>query len=177
VLGVKFSEVMSIELATDKDIEGIYDLLLKCRDRLIEQEIHQWDEEYPSIEYINLDVSTGSLRKLTQGRQIVGVVSFDDSQEPQYAEVPWKLTERPIVVIHRLAVLPEYQGNGFAGELMNYAERSAFELQFSSIRLDAYSGNSQVVQFYERRGYKRAGEVYFPRRELPFICMERTTKI
>lgn len=168
---------MSIELATNADMKDIFDLLLKCKDRLISQGIYQWDEEYPSIEYLASDISRGSLRKLTQHGKIVGIVSFDDFQEPQYADVSWKLTEGRVVVIHRLAVLPEYQGNGFARELMNHVERLAFEMQFNSIRLDAYSGNSQVVKFYERRGYKKAGEIYFPRREMPFVCMERTTKI
>ena len=83
----------------------------------------------------------------------------------------------PIIVIHRLAVTPEFQGAGLAKRLMSFAEISAAKAGYATIRLDAYSGNEAVVGFYTRRGYKKAGEIFFPRRELPFVCMERSAKI
>lgn len=72
---------------------------------------------------------------------------------------------------------PEFQGAGLGTQLMNFAEISAAESGYASIRLDAYSGNNMVVGFYARRGYKKVGEIFFPRRELPFVCMERSAKI
>jgi ribosomal protein S18 acetylase RimI-like enzyme len=42
--------------------------------------------------------------------------------------------------------------------------------------LDVYTGNERAVRLYERRGYTVAGQVFFPRRELPFYCMEKTVR-
>ena len=168
---------MSIELTTKHDAKAIFTLLSRCKDNLIEQGIFQWDAKYPNLDYVKNDIAKGSLVKLISGDQMVGVVSFDDFQEPEYSAVNWQIKCEPIAVIHRLAVDPLFQGKGFAGTLMNFAERSISEAGFQAIRLDAYSGNEMVLRFYKKLGYKIVGEIYFPRMKLPFICMEKSIKI
>ena len=80
---------------------------------------------------------------------------------------------RKIQVIHRLAVHPDFQRKGIARNLMDFAEAHAKNNSFTSIRLDAYTGNKRVLQFYENRGYIKRGEVKFKGRSLPFACMEK----
>jgi ribosomal protein S18 acetylase RimI-like enzyme len=79
----------------------------------------------------------------------------------------------PALVVHRLCVDPAYQGNGLGSQLMDFAEAHAKQNTYVSIRLDAYAGNPRAVWLYERRGYRKAGQVYFPRRTLPFFCFEK----
>lgn len=81
-----------------------------------------------------------------------------------------------VLIIHRLAVHPLFQNQGFAKRLMDFAEDYAINENFSSIRLDAYSANEKVLRFYEAREYKKRGEVYFPDRKLPFYCYEKLFK-
>lgn len=76
-------------------------------------------------------------------------------------------------MIHRLVVDPKYQGKGYARRLMDFAEKFAKENNYSSIRLDAYSQNKRVIDFYEKRQYFIRGNVNFPEREYPFHCMEK----
>jgi len=45
--------------------------------------------------------------------------------------------------------------------------------RLACIRLDAYTGNPRALALYEKRGYQRIGQAYFPRRELPFDCFEK----
>ncbi|MMZ70294.1 putative acetyltransferase [compost metagenome] len=68
---------------------------------------------------------------------------------------------------------PKYQGRGIALKLMNFVDESCKQAQYTSIRLDVYSGNQRAVEFYKKLGYAIRGEVTFPRRELPFFCMEK----
>lgn len=56
---------------------------------------------------------------------------------------------------------------------MNFAENFAHENNYSSIRLNAYSQNKRVVEFYKKRKYFIRGNVKFPGREYPFHCMEK----
>ena len=56
---------------------------------------------------------------------------------------------------------------------MDFAEKSANENNYSSIRLDAYSQNKRVIDFYKKRKYFTRGNVNFPEREYPFHCMEK----
>jgi hypothetical protein len=62
---------------------------------------------------------------------------------------------------------------GIAGLLMDFAERLALTNKYGSIRLDAYTGNPQAIRLYDGRGYVRTGQVFFPRRTLPFFCYEK----
>jgi ribosomal protein S18 acetylase RimI-like enzyme len=56
---------------------------------------------------------------------------------------------------------------------MDFAERFARDRGFPCIRLDAYTGNPAALALYRRRGYHCAGQVFFPRRDLPFDCYEK----
>lgn len=76
------------------------------------------------------------------------------------------------MVIHRLALHPEWQGRGIGSMLMDHAEDHARQNGFSCIRLDTYTGTPRALAMYARRGYQQIGQVWFPRRELPFDCME-----
>ncbi len=167
---------MSIELATKHDVKAVFTLLSRCKDYLIEQGIFQWNAEYPNLEYVKNDIAKGSLIKLTNDDQLLGIVSFDDFQEPEYRTVNWQINGESIAVIHRLAVDPQFQGRGIATILMNFAEKSISEAGFQAIRLDAYSGNEMVLGFYNKLEYKMIGEINFPRISLPFICMEKSSK-
>jgi len=65
------------------------------------------------------------------------------------------------------------QGQGYAQKLMTFAENYAIENNYASIRLDTFSQNKRNQKFYELRGYKRLGNIYFPKQsEHPFYCYE-----
>ena len=56
---------------------------------------------------------------------------------------------------------------------MNFAETYAKENNYNSVRLDTFSQNKRNQKFYEQRGYKRLGDIYFPKQsEHPFYCYE-----
>jgi ribosomal protein S18 acetylase RimI-like enzyme len=167
---------MNLEFAKKDDAMSVFALLIRCRDSLIEQGIFQWDKDYPDPDCVKNDINNGSLAKLTDSGRLLGVISFDNSQEPEYKTVNWKISCESIAVIHRLAVDPKFQGKGYGGKLMNFAENSISESGFKAIRLIAFSGNKMLAVFYKKLGYKMAGEIFFPGINLPFICMEKAVK-
>jgi ribosomal protein S18 acetylase RimI-like enzyme len=67
----------------------------------------------------------------------------------------------------------EYINRGYAQKLMDFAENFAKENNYSSIRLDAYSQNERVIEFYKKRNYFIRGNINFPERKHPFHCMEK----
>ncbi len=54
-----------------------------------------------------------------------------------------------------IAVLPDYQGQGAAQVMMEYAERSAREREFVQMGLTVHPANMRAVRFYEKMGWKR----------------------
>ncbi|MFD2565003.1 GNAT family N-acetyltransferase [Aquimarina rubra] len=77
------------------------------------------------------------------------------------------------MVIHRLVIDPKYQAKAYARKLMDFAEKFANENNYSSIRLDTYSQNKRVIDFYEKRKYFIRGNVNFPERKYIFHCIEK----
>lgn len=165
---------MEIQLAQIDQAKSAFTILKECKQSLDSEGIFQWTDSYPSIDIITRDIENQFLYTLSIEGECVGIINISEEQEPEYASIPWSYTTGNIMVIHRLAVLPSYQGQGIAGKLMDFAETQGTDKQYSSIRLDAYSDNIRVLRFYEKRGYRRKGEVFFPGRTSAFFCYEKS---
>jgi GNAT superfamily N-acetyltransferase len=147
-------------------------IIQACLQAMQQGGIFQWDEFYPHPELIEEDIRQGSLYLAQENGICLGAVSLDENQEAAYRQVDWQGSQ-PVLVVHRLCVDPAYQGQGIAGRLMDFAEDLARRQGYASLRLDAYSGNPTAVKLYKGRDYRQAGQVYFPRRMLPFFCFEK----
>ena len=110
---------------------------------------------------------------LKNNNEIIGAINISKDQEAEYEAVNWQFNEAKVLVIHRLVIHPKSQKRGYAKLLMEFVEKYAKQNNFTSIRLDAYSQNKRVVEFYKRRHYFIRGEIYFPEREYPFYGMEK----
>jgi GNAT superfamily N-acetyltransferase len=154
-------------------ISSVMKVIDACTHAMRQAGIFQWDEIYPNREQIEEDVRDRSLYVARDKGICLGAVSLNEKQEEAYQQLEWCGTE-PALVVHRLCVDPSFQGLGIAGQLMSFAEDLALQLGWASIRLDAYAGNPKAVALYEGRGYRRVGQVSFPRRDLPFYCFEKT---
>lgn len=163
---------MVISKAKSDDLEEIFILVNKAIKYLEYQRIYQWNDYYPHQDLFYSDVTNETLYKWEED-QIKGIIAFDETQEEEYKDVDWNFNPSRIMVIHRLIVHPSFQGQGLGRKLMDFAENFAHENGYGAIRLDAYSGNHRAINFYQKRGYKIAGNVIFPKRELPFHCFEK----
>jgi ribosomal protein S18 acetylase RimI-like enzyme len=164
---------MQIRLASLKDIENVMELIKNCIKDMESRGIYQWNEYYPTSEIFHEDIKISSLYILEDKNTCLGIISINDDQSPEYKELVWTNEDGKILVIHRLAVNPEYQKQGIGRQLMDFAENYASERGYTSIRLDAYSGNPRALNLYEYRGFKKVGQIFFPRRKLPFYCYEK----
>lgn len=144
-----------------------------CAMHMSERGIFQWNENYPSEEVFEKDISRGELHVLSDKNELIGVIAITTAMDKEYVPVKWLTLNENNVYIHRLAVHPKYQGNGYAQKLMSFAEARARQANYKSIRLDTFSQNSRNQKFYEQRGYIRLQDVYFPlQSEHPFHCYE-----
>ncbi|MEJ2583700.1 MAG: GNAT family N-acetyltransferase [Robiginitalea sp.] len=162
-----------IRTAKLTDIPNIMRLTKACAADLCKKGIYQWNEKYPSIEAFMADIVRGELWVLEGKGQLVGTVVLSEIMDTEYKTVKWMTGTGDNRYVHRLAVHPQFQGRGYASELMDFAEGRARSEGASSIRLDTFSQNKRNQRFYERRGYTRLGSVYFPQQSAePFYCYE-----
>ncbi|SDH48815.1 GNAT family N-acetyltransferase [Winogradskyella thalassocola] len=164
---------MKIEKGEPSDLEALFQIYLKGKNDLEHMEIFQWTDNYPTRSIIENDLNNGVLYTLKNNNIIIGAINISETQEVEYKSINWKFDNSKVLVIHRLVVNPKHQKLGYAKTLMDFAERFAMENNYSSIRLDAYSQNTRVIEFYKKRNYLIRGEVNFPEREDTFYCMEK----
>lgn len=139
--------------------------------------IFQWNEAYPTQAAFLNDLARGELWVFDPGSGPVACLALSDHMNAEYKAVRWETPDSGARYVHRLAVDPEFQRKGLGGSLMDFAEKHARNQGASSIRLDTFSRNEGNQRFYERRGYKRLGAVYFPNQSAyPFYCYERALR-
>ncbi|MBO0962785.1 GNAT family N-acetyltransferase [Neobacillus sp. MM2021_6] len=135
--------------------------------------IKQWDRLYPNRFIIKTDIKNGHLFGLSADKKILGAVVVDTNESKKYQELKWEDEDGRPLLIHRLAVHPDYQGKGYGKQLLQFAEDYAHRNGYSSIRLDVFSLNSGAVKMYERAGYQERGMIRFPFRAAPYLCFEK----
>jgi ribosomal protein S18 acetylase RimI-like enzyme len=167
---------MNIRLSSIKAAEKIFKIFKDCKKSMELENIFQWTDSYPNLEIIIKDIDNKELYELYKEDDLIGVICFNTRQEPEYLTIDWLDKNENFLVVHRLAINPSFQNQGFAKELMIFAEDYALNKGFTSIRLDAYSGNEKALRLYERLNYKKRGKINFPERDLPFYCYERILK-
>jgi len=164
---------MTITKALKKDVLELLVVTKACAKAMIANGIYQWNENYPSYEAFEKDIELNQLWVLKEGRRIIGSVVISDIIDEEYKAIHWLTPNTNNSYIHRLAIHPDYQGKGLAQKLMDFAESYSKENNFISVRLDTFSMNERNNIFYQKRGYQKLGDVYFPKQsEHPFHCYE-----
>lgn len=161
-----------IRKATVLDLNSIMQITKACAKHMINQQIYQWNEHYPNRNAFKNDVQRGELYVYMQNNICMGCIVITTIKDVEYVPIDW-LTKDKNIYIHRLAVHPKYQGKGIAQQMMTFAENYAKTNGYFSVRLDTFSQNKRNQKFYETRGYKRLGNIYFPKQSKhPFYCYE-----
>ncbi|WP_179021353.1 GNAT family N-acetyltransferase [Winogradskyella forsetii] len=162
-----------IRKAEEKDIDCIISITKACAKHMISKGVYQWNANYPNAKAFENDLKRNELYALEIDHQVSGCLVISTLMDKEYVPIKWLTSNKNNIYIHRLAIHPKHQGLGFAQQLMAFAEQFAIDNNYSSIRLDTFSQNKRNQKFYELRGYKRLGDIYFPKQsEFPFHCYE-----
>ena len=162
-----------IRIAKLSEIEEILTITKACAAKMISENIFQWNEHYPNALAFQKDVARQELYVLITSEKMVGCITISSEKDVEYNDIKWLTEDSYHYYIHRLAIHPKFQHNGYAMQLMDFAESHAQQQGAASIRLDTFSANKRNQRFYEARGYQRLGDIYFPRQsDLCFYCYE-----
>ena len=164
---------MRIRLAIREDLPALMALMRRVVPLMRAMGNLQWDENYPSEAVFQRDIDQRQLWLADVETSIAGVAAVTTDQEPDYAQVGWDINE-PAVVVHRLAVEPEFRGTGIARALMQKAEEVAAERGIPVLRVDTNTQNEATQRLFPKLGYRLAGEISLQIRPgLRFFCYEK----
>ncbi len=155
------------------EIPEILEITRACSASMIHNGIYQWNQHYPSLSILETDFARKELFVLEEDETLKGLVVISTRMDEEYNDVAWCCPTSTHTYIHRLAVHPRYQGKGYARKLMDFAEAFSREKGCASVRLDTFSQNKGNQLFYEKRGYQKLSDIYFPKQSThPFHCYE-----
>ncbi|RNC88077.1 MAG: GNAT family N-acetyltransferase [Winogradskyella sp.] len=162
-----------IRKAIKEDVDAILNMTKACAKAMIANGIFQWNDYYPSRAAFENDIKRDELYVLELNNIVKGTIVISTYMDDEYIPITWLTDNENNIYIHRLAIHPELQGQGYARQFMNFAEQYAIDNNYTSIRLDTFSQNKRNQKFYELRGYKKLGDIFFPKQsEYPFHCYE-----
>ncbi len=162
-----------IRRAKITELPAILSITRTCTIDMIQKGIFQWNEDYPSTQNFEKDIERAELYLLENDNRIIGTIVISTFMDEEYSQTNWLTPNENNIYIHRLAVHPDFQGKGFAQQLMDFAENYARQNGYASVRLDTFSQNPRNQKFYESRGYQKLDDIFFPNQsEYPFHCYE-----
>ncbi len=161
----------SIDFLDHQALPAIMSLIGRVIARQSKEGIEQWDDIYPDAVTFARDIGNFCQRGLFSDGNLIGIMSLNEYQDREYSEVSWELADPCPLMLHRLALDPDWQGKGLAQLMMHYAEEYARANGYASIRLDAYSLNPASLKLYRALGYSERGIVSY--RKGQFICFEK----
>ena len=152
---------MEFRGAEPRDLPELMALFRAATRQMDAQGILQWDDIYPDEATIRADIVRGQMRVGTRSGKIAVAFMLELCSEGDYEPADWRYHEPDFVVLHRLCVHPDFQGQGVAKEAMDFLEDAMLSSGIRTIRLDAFSQNPAALHLYESRGYEKAGEIRY----------------
>lgn len=163
---------MNIRLATYEDLDNIEALYTHLTEH-IEETINYagWVKDvYPTRDTAKSALERSDLFMLEKENNILGLVILNNIEDESYKDITWSVQAQSneLLVVHTLAINPNFRNMGSAKALMNFAKEYAMENKLKTIRLDTHIGNIPAYTLYESLGYKLCGTIELKDSSTPF---------
>ena len=127
--------------------------------------------EYPNEDFLQKSLDAGTLYIAKEDGALLCAVTVDTHFDPEYETVNWLFGTKP-GAFHRLAIAPDHQGKGLGRKIIADVCEILLGMGCNTLRIDTYSNNESAQKLYAAIGMRKAGEVRFFHRPLPFFCYE-----
>lgn len=154
---------MLLRFATTQDIDAILTIIQQAKDYFKNHGIDQWQDGYPNRESTVKDIEQQVLHVLVDQQNIIGIASIIHDEDPFYKIIEqgnWITTSNDYIAIHRVAILPEYKGQGLASLLIQEAIQLAKKNQVKSLRADTHEDNHSMQHLLLKNGFQFCGIVH-----------------
>ena len=158
-------------LANRTDLEENEQLVQNAIIKMEKNDIHQWDELYPTSEDFENDIKNADLYVGIVEEKIAVVFALNQECDEDYRNGKWAYPEKPYYVLHRICVNPVFQNRGVAARTMQFIEEMLKDRGAQAIRLDVFSKNPYSQKLYAKAGYIQTGVVEWRKGE--FYLMEK----
>ncbi len=127
-----------------------------------------WDEEYPAMEHVRMDIEKENLFLVKDSVGIVATISID-SDDKVDALANWTITNSKEAA--RLAVRPDRQGQSIAREMLKLLMEELKARGYEGIHFLVSPGNPAALASYRKLFFENRGLVHMYDRD--WFCYEK----
>ncbi|MCB0351918.1 MAG: GNAT family N-acetyltransferase [Bdellovibrionales bacterium] len=162
IVNISADMQLSVRLARDSDIPAIAHVMKSCADWLEGEGYTHW-KVYQSGPKCEEDVANGKVY-CAFGADRTLIATFTIAHEsPPYAkgifEDHWEVPDATARFFKKLAVLPNFHGNGIGKGLLQEAERISRKQGATYMRLDINPGIPWLGDYYRELGFEQRAEL------------------
>jgi len=153
---------MKLIKSNKNDIPAIMKIIADAKQYLASLSIDQWQDGYPTIEQIELDIKNEDSYLVYDDNKIIGTTVFSINGEPTYNKIEGEwLTKKDeqYGVIHRLAVDNDYRSLGLAKFVFQQCENILLNQGIKSMRIDTHKDNKGMQGLLNKLGYQYCGVI------------------
>lgn len=161
-----------IRKATKIDIIKIMEIITAIVREMKSYNNTQWDETYPQVINFSKDIEEGNLYVDELENEIRGFVCLNYIEPIEYNYIDWQSSEKAMIM-HRMAVNPNFRNQGVGISLLKFSEELALKNGVSYLKTDTYSINDKMNSLFKKFGFKLVGEMEFLGKEKPFYCYDK----
>ena len=153
---------MELRKATPADHDTVMDFYTRMIDEMAgtDFDILWKHDEHPTHASLHDAVDNGYMYlAIADDGCIASALVINHDRAAGYEKVPW-VVDAPLSqvgVVHSVATLPAYHGQGFATALMEYAIASSREAGLRSLQLDTFTTNVRSHGLYDKLGFINHG--------------------
>lgn len=151
----------NVRLITEKDLNDVENLYEKIIEYLDKNNLNfGWKKGiYPNRQLAETSLIEKDLFVLEVDGNIAGTIILNTKQAENYKKGDWKIKANTdkILVVHTLAIHPDYLKQGIGSKLMNFSQNYGLNKGMEVIRLDTVMDNLPAIRLYEKLGYSKAG--------------------
>ena len=153
---------LTFRKAEIEDTENIWKIIQEAIERRRIEGSRQWQDGYPDLESIKLDIQNKVGFVYVQGKIIIGYAAIIFEIEPAYESIEgsWE-SSGSYAVVHRVAVSNDFVGKGIASQLFLKVENFVKSKNIFTIKVDTNFDNIPMLKIFERLNYKYRGLVFF----------------
>jgi ribosomal protein S18 acetylase RimI-like enzyme len=153
---------MKFRHAELKDIIEIMKIIKDAQKYLKNNNIDQWQNNYPNRKTIENDIKSKNSYVLEKDKQVIAYSAFIFAKDKTYQNIykgKW-LNDNDYAVIHRLAVAEDYKGQGIASLLIEELEKQASANGINTIRIDTHQDNLSMQKLIKKNNFIYCGIIY-----------------
>jgi GNAT superfamily N-acetyltransferase len=164
---------MEIMQAKESDFIEILYLLRVCILDMNQKGLKHWNSVYPGPDVIRNDLEKSTIYLFKDKGICKGMVTLDSVEPEEYKSIQWPTRARKPLFLHRLAVHPNWQSQGIARILLNFAEDYAKKNRFDALRIDVNSTSTHARNLCKKHMFSEAGNFFSAFQQQPFICYDK----